>query len=360
MTALREIADLFTRWMDAVAAFVVALLRRFTAPNAVELVEEEDGTFVVQKAGSAPSGRPFERVRIADGRIIGAHADGVEQMLRGSRADLVMRPDRFLLRPLELPRRAGEFLDGVVRAQIDRLTPWSAADAVFGWSKPREAGPDRIAVTVAATARALVLPYVQALTALGAQAVTVSTLLPGSDAAPAPIKVLEQTISGALDAARVRRAAVALLLVAALAAGLSFGVSSVVTTGLSARQDELARRIAERRAAIRSGRERADLASTPLRALERRKYQSPSTVLVLEALSQILPDHTYVIELRIEAEQLRVIGITRDAPSLIRLIEQNPMFSRATFFAPTTRAPSDPGERFHIEAHIEPVLATRS
>jgi general secretion pathway protein L len=358
MTALREIADLFGRWMDAVTAFVVAILRRFTAPGAVELIEEDDGTFVVQKTGATPSGRPFERARIADGRIVGAHADGVEEMLRGSRADVVLRPDRFLLRPLELPQRAAEFLDGVVRAQIDRLTPWSAADAAFGWSQPREAGTDRIAVTVAATARALVLPYVHALTALGAQAVTVSTLLPGSD--PAPIKVFEHTISGALDAARVRRAVVALLLVAALAAGLALGASTVVTAGLSARQDELARRIAERRAAIRSGRERADLASTPQRMLERRKYESPSTVLVLDALSQILPDHTYVIELRIEAEQLRVIGITRDAPSLIRLIEQNPLFSRATFFAPTTRSPSDPGERFHIEAHIEPMAAPRS
>jgi len=360
MTALREIAALFARWMDAVAAFVVAVLRRFTAPSAVELIEEEDGTFVVQKAGATPSGRPFERVHITDGRVIGEHADIVEQMLRGSRADVVLRPDRFLLRPLELPQRAAEFLDGVVRAQIDRLTPWSAADAAFGWSKPREAGTDRIAVTVAATARALVLPYVQALTALGAQAVTVMTRLPGPDAAPAPVKVLEQTISGALDVARVRRAVVVLFLVAAGAAAASFGVSTVITSDLSARQDELSRRITERRAAIRSGRERADLASTPQRMLERRKYESPSTVLVLDALSQILPDHTYVIELRIEAEQLRVTGITRDAPSLIRLMEQNPLFSRATFFAPTTRSPSDPGERFHIEAHIEPMAAPRS
>ena len=80
-------------------------------------------------------------------------------------------------------------------------------------------------------------------------------------------------------------------------------------------------------------------------------------MIVLEVLSQILPDHTYVTELRIEGDKLRVIGITRDAPCLIRLMEQSPNFTRATFFAPTTRAPSDPGERFHIEAQIEPVFA---
>jgi len=83
-------------------------------------------------------------------------------------------------------------------------------------------------------------------------------------------------------------------------------------------------------------------------------------VIVLEMLSQILPDHTYVTELRIEGNKLRLTGITRDAPSLIGLIEQSPRFTRATFFAPTTRSPSDSGERFHIEAQIQPLVSPRT
>ncbi len=83
-------------------------------------------------------------------------------------------------------------------------------------------------------------------------------------------------------------------------------------------------------------------------------------MVVLEALSRILPDNTYVTELRVEGDRVRVTGITADAPSLIRLIEQSPNFSRAVFFAPTTRAPSDPGYRFHIEARIVPVFSLPS
>ena len=39
-------------------------------------------------------------------------------------------------------------------------------------------------------------------------------------------------------------------------------------------------------------------------------------MIVLEVLSQILPDHTYVTEFRIEGDKLRLMGVTRDAPSL--------------------------------------------
>jgi len=81
---------------------------------------------------------------------------------------------------------------------------------------------------------------------------------------------------------------------------------------------------------------------------------------VLDALSQILPDHTYVTELRIEDNKLRLSGVTKDAPSLIALIEQSGRFTRATFSAPTTQSPSEPGERFHIEADIAPLVPPRS
>src|SRR5262249_55583625 len=94
--------------------------------------------------------------------------------------------------------------------------------------------------------------------------------------------------------------------------------------------------------------------------LDRRKQETPATVIVIEALSGILPDHTYVTELRVEGNRLQVIGVTQDAPGLIRLIEQSPHFTRATFFAPTTRAPTDPAERFHTEARIDPVNPPRS
>ena len=52
---------------------------------------------------------------------------------------------------------------------------------------------------------------------------------------------------------------------------------------------------------------------------------------MLEALSHALPDGTYVTELRITGDKVQVVGMTQDAPTLIRLIERSPQFADATF-----------------------------
>jgi general secretion pathway protein L len=70
-----------------------------------------------------------------------------------------------------------------------------------------------------------------------------------------------------------------------------------------------------------------------------------------------LPDNTYVTELQVTDSKLELSGVTQEAASLIRIIEQTDQFKHATFFAPTTRAPLENGEQFHIQAEIVPTFA---
>ena len=356
MKFLQSAAEIFSRWIDCVTDAVVAAGGWFAPARAVALIEETAGVFAVRSAGTDAGGPDAERLRIVDGKLIGPVPAALADKLQGSRAELVLQPGRFMFRPLELPRRASDFLDGIVRAQIDRLTPWSAADAAFGWSAPSDIGNDRMVLTVAATARALIAPLVDTVSGFGVNSISVCTVPPDSGAAA--IKVFEQKLRGALDVGRVRRGLVAALLVAGLLAGTATTASIVIGGDLQARQDDIASRIAARRASLRANLDAGGNAA--LTALERRKHQTPSSVIVLEALSQILPDHTYVTELRIVGDTMQIVGLTRDAPLLIRLIEQNSHFTRATFFAPTTRAPSQSGEQFHIEARIEPIFTPRT
>ncbi len=356
MNFLQRISGTLSRWLNDVAEVVIAVIDRISAPRSVHLVENDAGQFAVKTADAES---PLGRLRFEDGRFISDEAKA-EAALRGSLVELELQPDRFLFKPLELPSAAATFLDGVVRAQIDRLTPWLPQDAAFGTSKPAEAGAGRIVVAVAATAKAMLLPYVKALAPFGIRSVTVTTLLPDARNAET-VQVFEENTGGLRDVPRTRRILVFALTATLLIALTAMVASSTIGDRLQARQDELASRIAARRSAALAARSNiADPTTLAERALAMRKNESPAGVLVLETLSEILPDHTYVTEMRIEADTLRITGFTRDAPALIRLMEQSRRFTHATFFAPTTRAPSDPGDRFNIEARILPVSAARS
>jgi len=357
MTLLRDIGEFFSRWLEVVAATIVAALGRFVSPRVVRIVEEGDGSSFTLSGGDNGGGRG-DRLALAGGNLMGSLPPDAMKAIKGNRVEIVLRPSRFLFRPLELPRRAVEFLDGIVRAQIDRLTPWSATDAVFGWGRPADIASDRISIMVAATARAALRPMLDAMSEVGAASIAIFTAPADGAAAAGTIKVYDQSLRGTLDAVRLGRILLVVLLVAAGAAALAVAADMTVGSSLEARALDLEHSINARRSQLRGG--PAGVARSASAMLDRRKQETPATVIVLDALSAVLPDHTYVTELRVEGNKLQVIGVTQDAPGLIRLIEQSPHFSRATFFAPTTRSPTDPGERFHIEAQIAPVNTPRS
>jgi general secretion pathway protein L len=352
--SLRPLSDAFVSWMTSVAEAIIAAVDRNRSPRCVRLVEEDVDVFRVEGEREPETAAPA-CVRIHDGRIVEPPTASLAVMLKGSRIELMLKSERFLFRPLELPKRAGEFLDGIVRAQIDRLTPWMAGDAAFGWTVPRETEKDRIGLTVGATARALIMPVVQAFAPLGAKILVVSTLASASDPRTAEITVLEHRVVGSFDVRRMRRGLVVLF----VAAGLSAVVASIcgqwIGADLDVQHGDLSRRISARRVAMRQD---GSGVEPGRQLLERRKQGTAASVMVLEALSKVLPDHTYVTELRMEGDKLQLVGMTQDAPSLIRLMEQSPHFARATFFAPTTRSPGDSGERFHIEARLKPVFTS--
>jgi general secretion pathway protein L len=348
----RQTADIFSHWIESVASTAYALLERFRSQRHVQVIEDADDTFTFHLAGGAKqAGIPDYRARLSDGALVGPLPARWRTAIRDARMEVVLRPARFLFRPLALPKRAAEFLDGIIRAQIDRLTPWSADEAVFHWSQPTDIANDQVEVTIAATARSAVEPYIRLAGELGAASIAISAAQDGS-AASAAIKVFEQRSHADIALGRLHTLLAAIFLASAAAAGISSGLGAIVGGSLDTERDDLAQKISARRIGIMTGQDSAGGSARYL--LEQRKRTTPSSVIVIEALSRILPDHTYVTELRIDGDKLQIVGMTRDAPSLIQLIEHSKHFMSATFFAPTTQTPGEAGERFHIEARIKP------
>jgi general secretion pathway protein L len=356
--SLSRIIEGVSRWIGMVAAVIVDVANRFRPVRRAQFLEEDGDIFSIRSEGTdAKAGVHAESVRLLDDGMPATPKPELAGMLRAREVEILLRPSHFLIRPLELPKRAGEFIDGIVRSQIDRLTPWSAADAVFGWTQPVDVPDDRISLTVVATARTRIEPYVQALVGLGANSIAVSMCPEDGAGDIAPIRVFALGSQGALGVARVRHWLMIVLAAASVATAIAATTAQIVGDDIEAQTHDVNRRITERRAALIKGRNATGGAATAQHALERRKHESAASVMVLEALSRVLPDHTYMTELHVEGDKVQIIGITREAPSLIRLMEESPHFTRATFFAPTTRSPGDSGERFHIEARIKPVFA---
>ena len=350
MTIISEAKSLFDEWIMAVSGAVELAVGRYARRPQILLSGESTGVLIA-RLKSAPNGSALPDVsfRLANGRPSPSLPASWQAAFRGSRIEAMLAPAQVLLRPLDFPKQAEDFLDGMIRTQIDRLTPWPADEAAFGWSAPSANGQERIELTLAATSKREIEPLLRLATSLGAQSL-VALAVPSSDAS-ATIKVFDQTLGSAtgrgFDTPRILRTA---LLVSGAAAVVALLVATYVGNSLDDEQQQLMSRISQRRAALRLGPD----GNSALGLLARRKQTSPSSVVVLEALSKALPDGTYVTELRIDGDKVQVVGMTQDAPSLIRLLEKSPQFARATFFAPTTHAPNEPGEQFHIEARITP------
>jgi general secretion pathway protein L len=355
---ISELKELFGEWIAAVDRAINSVASRFMPQRQILLIEGDGNTFTAKTAAvKEGAGLPDVSFRLLNGRPSPSFPAAWETTLRGSRVEILLKSEHVLFRSLDFPSRAVDFLDGMIRAQIDRLTPWAANDAVFGWSAPSNIANDRIQLILAATSKSKIQPLLQLASQLGAASVTGFADPPPGEGAPARLKVFERSLQSAigrkLDVPRVLRV---ILLSAGVAAAACLVLAAYVGNRLDVEQQQLSRRIAERRASLRLG--QAAVGGSAQSLLAKRKQTTPSSVMVLEAISRALPDSTYVTELRIEGDKVQVVGISQDAPSLIRLMEQSPQFSRATFFAPTTRAQNDPGERFHIEVHVTPYFGS--
>ncbi|WP_315784219.1 MULTISPECIES: PilN domain-containing protein [unclassified Bradyrhizobium] len=345
-----------TMWTAGVATAVEAVAdRQLRRPRV--LIRHDQPDHVVLTVAAASQAKPMlaqAKVRLSDEAAHLALSPDWLRTLRGATVEIHLAAENVLVRPLDFPKQAEPFLEGMIRTQIGRLTPWNLDQVLYGYSVPRAAN-DRIALTLAATPRALVQPLLAFADHVGAAKLVVTADVGSADGLPIQIfkTSLRSSLAGGRDLGRVLK--LGWLSVAATTAVLL--VSTTLVGGyLDGELEDTQAQVTRLRAALRPA--MGAIAADGL--LAKRKQTTPASVIVLDTLSKILPDETYVVEMHIENDRLQISGLTKDAPALIRLIEQSPQFSRATFYAPTTRTAGEAGERFHIEARINAYFGDRA
>ncbi|SFR59908.1 Type IV pilus assembly protein PilM [Marinobacter gudaonensis] len=84
-----------------------------------------------------------------------------------------------------------------------------------------------------------------------------------------------------------------------------------------------------------------------------RKLQIPTMTDVLRRLTEVLPDHTHIEQLRVNGNEVELHGFSKSAASLIPLLEGSPWFQEATLRAAITQDRESALERYKIRVAVD-------
>jgi general secretion pathway protein L len=261
-----------------------------------------------------------------------------------SRIHLGIAPAQVLRRTIDLPVSVVENLREVLELELDRHTPFRPAEVYFDH---RIAGFDddgkRVLVELAVVPRRLADRALSIARALGFPPERVG--IAGEDG----IDFLRA--EGEIEADGPAQGMAARL-------GLAGGLALLLLLPW------LALKMTEQREEARAAEMREQAAETDLlrkevetllgrnRSLPLRKQNGPTLMGVLEELATILPDGTWVAELRLDGTKLSLVGYSRSASALIAVIEDSYLFSATEFASPVMPDPTLNAERFHLIATV--------
>jgi general secretion pathway protein L len=323
---------------------------------------------VVETAPGAPDLRLFRRRRGREtglGEVDAAALPARLATLRRGAAgeDLVLRlaPSDRLEREVTLPLVAEADLDRVLGYEMDRLTPFAAAE-VF-WTAAvtrRDRDRQRLVVRLVLVPRAGLQPVLVALAAAGSPATTIeapimTTHVPKTSGGATGWAVI--TLARTARTIRRRRATAALAVVCAM-----LGVAVIVTPLLrqSLALDDVETRIAALRPRVDAAdglRRRIAAAQARIDVVAAQRARSGDALAALAALTDILPDDTYLTELSLVQRRLMLRGQSAGAARLIGLLAADPALRNPIFVAPVVRNEAGHTDLFSLQAEIAPPMA---
>lgn len=332
-------------WRDGLLACLPIGVQRWLAGSSrrlVVMVTDDECVLVREEAGQ---GRELERLERA---ALDWHAIAARCRAEKPRQLVLRLPaSQALVRTLSLPLAAEKNLRQVAGFEMDRLTPFPAGQVYYDVILlARQPEQRRLQVELTALPRAGVDSLLAQMQHQGLQAdvLDVTESRPSLNLLP-----LEQRARGGLWAKRGWAAVVTvsvLLIVAAMLLPI-WQQRSLLLDAI----DKLARvqRTAQQSLTLRDQLDRAAEAS---QILMQKKQTLPARVDLLQELTMILPDDTWLERLQIRGDTIQLVGQSAKASSLVAIIEASHLFSGVGFLSPVTTDPRTGKERFMLGARI--------
>ncbi|MGD8498347.1 MAG: PilN domain-containing protein [Chromatiales bacterium] len=350
----RRIPQFFDWWLGELADMLPESLRGVLRPEKRRLlvvIEEDQARFAMvgpggrRELGSLTLTGDSEEARRVDA-LLGKDRLGVEDIVLCLPAAAVMQ------KTLSLPLAAQENLREVLSFEMDRYTPFRA-DAVYYDYRVQARDPQagRLRVWLGVVPRARLDPLLESLAAMGLQPGIVDVALEEPEAESPELNLLpvERRRRGPRSAKvlnRVLASLVALLVIAALAIPLVQRHALVDSL-----RQELAVARAEAEEARRL-REQLDRSTAEGAFLVQRKREELPLVQVLDELTRLLPDDTWLYGFEAKDSTVELKGESSEAAMLVSAIENAPFFSNTRFAAAITKNPQSGDDRFVLSTSI--------
>ena len=273
--------------------------------------------------------------------------------LHSARCRIWLRKQEALLRELELPLAAEENLREVLSFEMARRTPFRAEDVYFDAQVLQRNTAER-------TLNLQLSLIPQRALAFVTKALENWSLQPISAAeATSLARSQEQVVFAFNSGLFTHRSHTALNVMLGIVTLLLLG--ACVWLPINAQQHErvelavqLQRAQGEATKAM-AVRDELDQERAATLILSEARAQHPPMVRVLEVISRVLPDHTFLSRLQITIDEVNIHGTSQGASELIGILEREPMLSDVRFASPVTRDAASGGERFHVVARMRVV-----
>ncbi len=303
--------------------------------------EEIYRTFISHGSPAEPDG---------DDAFMGA-VSGLHDAMKGMVAahgvnEAILYPGEgaLLERDVAFPMVAEKALDRILSYEMDRLTPFAAADVVFGWAvRRRDTSGGRIHIRLSVVPLAALRGLPAILRASGVIPVALEISRPDSTVLRLPLT--RDHVAGG----RVRTGMLsACMVLAVIALMLPFVWQQHDNAGLERQMAALgpdARAAEQIRQKFLGG-----AAGQVMVHSERQRLGDP--LAILAALTNALPDGTYLTDMTLQQGQLLVSGRSPVSTRVIQAMSANPVFTAPAFAAPVTRTEGSESSQFSIRAGI--------
>jgi len=341
----RALANFWSWWSTELVATLPAATREAIASaNTRVLVSPHNGEWIFQEG----NGTGTETIaRLPTG------ATRRPEALPGTIHELVLKlpAEKVLRRNLTLPLAAEENLREVLGFEMDRQTPFAVQQVYYDYQVTgRLTETNTITLELLVSPKATVDEFCAAMQRFGAPPDTITAADDSGSILPVNLLPPPMRPARALSAPRLNS------LLATVSVLLLIGVLSLPhwlnKNKLELLDEEIS--IAETRG--QSGLELQRDVERILRTSEfltQKKRDSVLLLRILDEVTRVLPDNTWLIQFDFSAPEIQLQGQSASAADLIQLLESSPLFKDARFRSPVVQIPRTDLERFHLSVQLD-------